>query len=402
MRGRGWLIAALFTGAVLSWLASGDTGYAILVWPPYEVRLSALGMGLLFVASVCLTYALLRGSLFLITLPDHARRWRRQQRQGAARQATQNALTALLEGRYQKAERAARHAATLEQNEQALQANLLLAARAAHAVRDWQGRDRYLADCLERFGDSLALAMTEAELLEEQHRLDEALQAIGRARSFSPKLTAALRLELRLRQQLNQPEISLQLIDDLQKSEAISSHQAQQIRLSARLQQLKQNAYGGRELKEWWRKIDTAGRGQRRLIEAVARRLAELGEGVAAAELIGAALANDWQPELAELYGRLFALGGQDLDPIQQLHQAENWLRQQPNDHQLLLTLGRLCRQQQLWGKAQSYFEASLALHATAASRAELAGLLEQLGHNEAATQHYRQALQQALGNSPA
>jgi HemY protein len=52
----------------------------------------------------------------------------------------------------------------------------------------------------------------------------------------------------------------------------------------------------------------------------------------------------------------------------------------QPRDGALLLTLGRLCRQQQLWGKARSYLEAALAIAPSRAAHVELAQLLEQLG----------------------
>ena len=44
-----------------------------------------------------------------------------------------------------------------------------------------------------------------------------------------------------------------------------------------------------------------------------------------------------------------------------------------------MLTLGRLARAGQLWGKAQSYFEASLSIQPTLAAHAELARLLQAL-----------------------
>ena len=44
-----------------------------------------------------------------------------------------------------------------------------------------------------------------------------------------------------------------------------------------------------------------------------------------------------------------------------------------------MLTLGRLCGQQQLWGKAQSYLEAALAIQPTRIVHIELARLFDQL-----------------------
>jgi len=41
-------------------------------------------------------------------------------------------------------------------------------------------------------------------------------------------------------------------------------------------------------------------------------------------------------------------------DAFERLERAERWLRERPGEAELLLTLGRLCVQRELWGKAQS------------------------------------------------
>ena len=51
--------------------------------------------------------------------------------------------------------------------------------------------------------------------------------------------------------------------------------------------------------------------------------------------------------------------------PCASIERAESWLKQHPDDAALLLTLGRLCAQQELWGKAQSYLDASIAVEPT-------------------------------------
>jgi HemY protein len=58
----------------------------------------------------------------------------------------------------------------------------------------------------------------------------------------------------------------------------------------------------------------------------------------------------------------------------------------------LLLSLGRLCRAQKLWGKARSFLEASLATLPTHAGHLELACLLEELDELPLAQHHYREA----------
>jgi HemY protein len=98
------------------------------------------------------------------------------------------------------------------------------------------------------------------------------------------------------------------------------------------------------------------------------------------------ATGNDgWQSELLTIYGRL---SGGELTA--RIAKAEAWLRSHPDDARLLDALGRMCLQQRLWGKAQSYLEASLAVEPTQQTHLELARLADQLERPEEANKHYR------------
>ena len=59
-----------------------------------------------------------------------------------------------------------------------------------------------------------------------------------------------------------------------------------------------------------------------------------------------------------------------------------------------MLTLGRLCAQRELWAKARSYLEASLALHPVRDAHIALARLSDRIGLAEEANRHYRAAAQ--------
>ena len=65
-------------------------------------------------------------------------------------------------------------------------------------------------------------------------------------------------------------------------------------------------------------------------------------------------------------------------------------------DPALLLALGKLCMRQGLWGKAQSYIEASLALEPTHDGHMTLAALMEQIGKPQEAVAHFRKSAQLA------
>ena len=54
----------------------------------------------------------------------------------------------------------------------------------------------------------------------------------------------------------------------------------------------------------------------------------------------------------------------------------------------LLLALGFICMQQELWGKARNYLEASLAIEPSHTAFVRLGQLLERMGEPEEASQH--------------
>ena len=83
-------------------------------------------------------------------------------------------------------------------------------------------------------------------------------------------------------------------------------------------------------------------------------------------------------------------------DALPQIERAEKWLRAHARDPALLLALGKLCMRQELWGKAQSYIEASIALEPTQDGHMTLAALMERIGKPQEAVQHFRRSAELA------
>ncbi|MDP2108375.1 MAG: hypothetical protein Q8J67_04930, partial [Rhodocyclaceae bacterium] len=118
-----------------------------------------------------------------------------------------------------------------------------------------------------------------------------------------------------------------------------------------------------------------------------ARALNNAGACAESARLIEDYLDDQWESALLEDYAD--CVGG---DVLGRIAHGEKWLHEQPNDAALLLALGRLCARQQLWGKAQSYLEAALAVASTCTAHIELARLFDHLERADDANQHYRSA----------
>src|SRR4029077_15032595 len=107
------------------------------------------------------------------------------------------------------------------------------------------------------------------------------------------------------------------------------------------------------------------------------------------------ALDAEWSPQLVALYGQLpDRLAGEALgeEARARIERGARWLLGHERDAQLLATLGRLCAQAELWGKARSFLEASLSFEEGRAAHLEVAQLAERLGQPAAAQAHYRRA----------
>jgi HemY protein len=104
-------------------------------------------------------------------------------------------------------------------------------------------------------------------------------------------------------------------------------------------------------------------------------------------------LKTRWDDNLVCQYGLV-----EGSNTVKQLQFAEHLLATHADDAVLLLTLGRLCKRNSLWGKAKTYLQDSLALQASAEVYQELALLLEQQGEHVAAGSFFQLGLALATG----
>ncbi|MCB1655962.1 MAG: heme biosynthesis protein HemY, partial [Pseudomonadales bacterium] len=145
---------------------------------------------------------------------------------------------------------------------------------------------------------------------------------------------------------------------------------------------------GLQSLQRAWQQLTSAQRQEPALVLAYAEQLRRLGAQAEAEEVLRGALKRNYDSHLVRLYGLL-----RGSDPVKQLQTAEGWLKTHPGDASLLLTLGRLCLQNSLWGKARDYLESSLKIERNPEACAELARLLAQLGDTTRSNQLFQEGL---------
>jgi len=386
-----WILAGLALAVGLTLAAKYNAGLVLLFLPPYRVELSLNLFLLLLLAAFLALYAATRMAHHMVTLPAYVREFKESRRRNRAREAMQEALTAFFEGRYAIAEKSA--ASTLAQGETPALAALLV-ARAAHEQRAFDRRDAYLAQA-ERQEDSQPVArlVTQAELLLDERQPQPALGAIKELEKHGRKHSHVLRLELKALQMARNWEQVPALVTQLEKREALEPAQAAQLRANAYGEILRRKASDETALLEFWPKIPTEHRLESKIALSGASAFAAVGDGQTAVEIATRSLDARWDTELARFYGTCFAK-----DVLKQRNRAEKWLPEHPRDAALLLALARLCAKQELWGKARSYLEASLAVEPGAESHLLMAQLLEKPGQAEEACRHYRQSLELCRG----
>ncbi|HEV2008694.1 MAG TPA: heme biosynthesis HemY N-terminal domain-containing protein, partial [Burkholderiales bacterium] len=305
----------------------------------------------------------------------------------SARSGMLEALRAFFEGRYGRAEKAAANA--MESGESpALGA--VLAARAAHELRHYAQRDGYLARA-EKIapGDAAMRIIAAADMLLDQRRFQDALNAL---KALPEKHTAGLRLELKAQQQAKNWEQTLPLIEQLERRGVFDATQAGQLRRFAHAENLKRKGPDKRALEECWQKIPPDQKRDAKVAAAAAQCFMTLGSCMQANQIIEYALEAEWDSDLVGLYADCLSA-----DVIRQIERAENWLARNPRDAVLLLVLGKLCAQQELWGKAQSYLDASVSVEPTHSAHFALAELHDRLANADAARRHYRASLELAV-----
>ncbi len=387
------LLVFLLLGAIavaVALFARINVGYVLVVSPPYRLEISLNAFLLVLAALFTLLYLVVRFARRLSRLPAEVREHRRAQQVERARARQDEAVVGLLEGRYGRAKQAAEAALAIPHSS-GLAA--LIGARAALEMRDFAGAQALLGRADAQVG-SLAVPrmMLEAELALEQGRPADALARLAELKREAGSHTAALRLELRTLTQAGRHAETPPLIDQLHKRKVYDARQAELLRASAHAEALRALSSDPQGLRAYWQRLPESERVLPRVAAAAARSFMVLGGHRDAAELLVRSLERQWEPGLVDLYAdcRL-------PDATRQLETAERWLPQHSQDAVLLAALGRLCERQQLWGKAQTYFEASLALDDQWRTHVALGELLARIGAHEAASAHLAAALRLAM-----
>jgi HemY protein len=381
------LLAAVAVGIAL--VAKQSTGYVVIMAAPYRIELSLNLLVFLILAGYFAFYFLTRLVATLAAIPARVRAYREERARTQLRRALDDALLAFFQGRYASAEKSAAAAMTGDETKGVA---AIIAARSAHELGRFSEREQFL-DQAKGAAPAVdqARLTTLADLLVSQGRHAEALAVLKDLSARDSRNLRLLRLKLQAEQATRDWDEVLETVGALVKLGGLGPAEASAARRAAHLGNLARKSQDPAALTAYWKQLPQEMRLDSSIAAMAARYQLALGGTAEAQAIIEASLERDWSPSLVALYGE--SAGD---DPVPQIERAERWLREHARDPALLLALGKLCMRRELWGKAQSYIEASLALEPTHDGHMTLAALMERIGKPQEAVRHFRRSAELA------
>ncbi len=377
------LLAAVWIGIKIH----VNPGYLVIAFQHWTIQMPLWLSGLIIIVSFIALYILLQIIKGTWTLFSRMSHWSKQRRINKAWQRTHHGLIALAAGDWRLAEK---NLIRASKQTNAPIINYLAAAFAAQRQAAFERRDDYLREVRARDKLSeLALGITQARLQFEHNQLEQSLATLQRLQQLEPKHIYTLHLL---------QDVYIALADWASLETLLPLLYKYKVQSFEDLEKLEAKIYEGlllnakktgtfENVSAVWDRIPRDFRIQPTLL-IIYINVLEANKPGEAEQLLKNALQKQWDNTLIYWYGKIKS---KDLD--KQLKTAESWLKTQVNNASLLFTLGRLCIFNQLWGKARSYFEASLALAPNAEVYLELAALLEQLNETQGALQKYKEGL---------
>jgi HemY protein len=379
--------------AALGLAIAEHSGYVLVAYKSFRYE-SSLWATLAVIAVLWLLFWGIKVLVELVmTSTGVVNPWSRRNRSRRVQVAIEHGQLDLAEGRWASAQRHLTRAAEAERQPLLY---YLGAARAANEQGQYEESDRLLERALERQPQAeLAIALSHAQLQTDRGDTDGALVTLQAMHERHPRSAQTLRQLQRLYQQRGEWSAVIRLLPELRKDKVLPPAELAELErrawgenLSLAAHREEDGTVGLQSLKRAWEQLTSAQRQEAPLVVAYAEQLRQLGAQVEAEEILRSALKRKYDSHLARLYGLV-----RGSDPARQLQTAEGWLKEHPADPSLLLTLGRLCLQTSLWGKARDYLESSLRVQRNPETCAELARLLAQLGDTERSNQLFQEGL---------
>lgn len=315
--------------------------------------------------------------------------WFKYRREQKSYSKTQQGLSLLIQNDWYKAERLLIQGA--ESASEPL-INYLAAAEAAQKQEQFDKRDKYLRHAYQVAPHAdLAIGITQAELQLEHNQLEQASATLNRLRQQHPRHIKVLRLLVDVYTKLSDWQSLQDIMYDIRRAKAYTQEELQklEVRLASHLL-MRAGAHNQEQLNRVWNDLPKTVRRDVAVIHVYCQQLVSFGDEADAKDIIRRTLKSVWSDDLVKLYSTFH------FDNLnKQLVLGAAWLKAHGAHAELLLFLGKICVQVQLWGKAKDYFSKCLELGPNKEALLAYGRLLTQLGESDKALEQYQETLQE-------
>jgi HemY protein len=200
-----------------------------------------------------------------------------------------------------------------------------------------------------------------------------------------------LRTALRANEQAGRWDEVLSILRLVEKRDALHPAATLQLRIKAVESLLAEKSGDAAAIALIWRGLKADERAIPGVASRVASALSAADADQEARNILETALDVDFDESMLQTYGAL------DHVPTRnRLDRLEGWRQRYGDQPLLLLTLGRVCAAERLWGKAEEYLVLAVRREPSVTTHVALAELFESLGRTQEAAQQYRAAAQLA------
>lgn len=380
-----WIIVLFAIAMGIALAAKTYSGNVFIVVESYLVRINLHLFIVALVLGVVLLYLLIKLLSGVLATPERVSLFSKNHRSRQASKALNAAGLAFFEGKYQQAEQAASKVLTNKEAGANRVLALMIGAHAANQMGNKDLRNQYLADIAklpEKQQLSRHLLLAESALNAENN--EEASNHLKAAAQINPSLTRLVQLQLR---QASHQGNALEMLDKankLQRAGAINNQEAQRYTDLA-YEQLLSLATDADSMKAALKRIPSELANGRFCVK-IADRYVQLGLYPQAIKWVGKHYPISHDGALLPAFTNSVPY----LDEHAQnkaMDTATSWVKDSPNDAQLLAHLGKLAYSQQLWGKAKNYLETSLKIEPSNNTRLALAKVFDEVGDKQAAAE---------------
>ncbi len=391
------LLIVLFVLIISVWAAlkiKADPGYLMIVYRDSVIDMP-LWLGLLiFIFTFFVITLLWRFIKEIYFTPKHLVEWYKKKSFERVRRRTVRGFLALTEGRWKAAEQLLsknidkRHTALL---------NCLGAAIAAQQQGKELERDEYLRLAHTYHSHAqIAIGLTQARMQQMHGQYEQCLASLRRLLLMAPDhenvlvLLKTVLIELKAWQEL------LDLLPNLENHKLVTPDELFRLTQQAYVALLiKAKVTGGDAPAMLWQEIPKKWSLDAELLLQYVPYLISHGEHEQAENLLRQSIKQHYDARLVRYYGLVAPM-----DKDKQLKTAQQWLKNYPEDPVLLMTVGRLLYQHEIWGLAKEYLQKSLAIAPNPETYLLLGDLFAKMQSTIQSQEYYQEGLQLACQRS--